>query len=136
MPVETLPLLPGYWRQSAGAAYVRPCPVKGNTSCAGGANASELCTTGHRGPFCSLCEDGYYGGRGVGCQRCDVELASLTIGAVIGGACGAILLCMLILLRVRRTSAARVIGRELMSALEGTDDDGSGGLTGIGARKG
>ena len=69
--LERMPLQPGYWRQSESARFVRSCVFPGNASCVGGDNVSAQCAEGYRGPLCNLCDDDYYGGRGVACQRCE-----------------------------------------------------------------
>jgi hypothetical protein len=49
--LDRLPLLPGYWRQSASSRIVRPCNDKQN--CAGGDEPGDAsCHAGHAGPLC------------------------------------------------------------------------------------
>eukprot|EP00966_Prymnesium_polylepis_P009642 222499-Prymnesium_polylepis.1 len=49
--LDRLPLLPGFWRQSATSMTVRACDDE--NSCAGGEEAGDAsCAGGHRGPLC------------------------------------------------------------------------------------
>jgi hypothetical protein len=55
--LETLRVLPGYWRTNNHSSDVRPCPVA--EACVGWDVSATYCREGHNGPYCSLCEDGY-----------------------------------------------------------------------------
>ena len=102
--LEGLPLLAGFWRMSEKASIVRACALSGNTSCVGGRNASVQCAAGYRGPLCSLCEDGYVGGRGATCEMCEGD-AVVTIATAVGGFLLAILIVALLVARMRRRMA-------------------------------
>lgn len=76
--VETLPLLPNYWRHSARSMDVRRCnPLHASsnmTTCVPPASSTRrqlsegpplagddvYCTAGHTGPLCSVCDQEYY----------------------------------------------------------------------------
>ena len=92
--LRALPLLPGYWRQRSEARVVRQCASNG--ACAGGANVREQCSTGHTGPLCDVCEDGYHGGRGSACKLCEGSML-LGIAGPICAVLGAVLLVFCIL---------------------------------------
>jgi hypothetical protein len=57
MTLETLRVLPGYWRTGNNSSDVRPCPVA--EACVGWNVSATYCRGGHAGPYCNLCEDGY-----------------------------------------------------------------------------
>ena len=57
MALETLRVLPGYWRTNNRSSDVRPCPVA--EACVGWNVSASYCREGHTGPYCNLCEDGY-----------------------------------------------------------------------------
>lgn len=64
-----LPVSPGFWRATAYTTNARPCfPAE---RCVGGVahEAGALCTEGHHGPLCSVCDEGY-GKVGGLCQQC------------------------------------------------------------------
>lgn len=103
--LENLTLLPGFWRQSEKSFMVRACELSGNASCVGGTNASRQCALGYRGPLCSLCDAGYYGGRGEACKPCEGD-AALTVAGVVGGVLIVVLLGSLLVARLRRHVAA------------------------------
>ncbi len=94
--LETLPLLPGYWRVSSWSLNVATCP--GDQACLGGAALSarcactgggypcprpeenavcarelDVCGYGYVGPLCSVCDNGFYRqSKGV-CAACEQE---------------------------------------------------------------
>ncbi|GMI23025.1 hypothetical protein TeGR_g4447 [Tetraparma gracilis] len=66
--LETLRVLPGYWRTNNHSSDVRPCPVA--EACVGWDVSATYCREGHNGPYCSLCEDGYAPDALQLCQEC------------------------------------------------------------------
>jgi len=55
-------LLPGFYRHSPLEQSARRCPeyISGSKTCIGGGLAGDAnCHPAHRGPFCSLCKDGF-----------------------------------------------------------------------------
>ena len=69
--LDTIPVLPGYWRQNPRAQYVRMCDLE--EACLGGEIAGDTsCADGHSGPVCDLCVQDplHFGGRGAPCQLC------------------------------------------------------------------
>jgi len=69
--LDTIPVMPGHWRQNLRALYVRMCDLK--EACLGGGLAGDAsCADGHTGPLCDLCvkDPLHFGGRGEPCQSC------------------------------------------------------------------
>jgi hypothetical protein len=68
-------IAPGHWRVSNSSLDIRPC-LDNPKACEGGAFAGELgiryCKLHHRGPYCSLCVEGYYLD-GKTCKSCNDE---------------------------------------------------------------
>ena len=68
VPLEALPLLPGYYRLSDDASDVRRCPdaaanctyanqcLETTSGCAGGSDIATVCRSSLRGIFCTQCE--------------------------------------------------------------------------------
>jgi hypothetical protein len=81
LTIETLLLLPGYWRQSSRTEDVRECLV--TEACVGGEVASQYCLEGHRGPYCNVCEDGFSKDVFKLCQRCNSSNRNI-VGTVLG----------------------------------------------------
>ena len=95
--VETLMIVPTYWRSSSWTPTVRSCPR--GASCAGGTNLSsrcacagagypcprpmnlsycarelDVCREGHTGPYCDVCLDKYYHD-GEACTWCAFDVS-------------------------------------------------------------
>ena len=87
--LETLPLLPDFWRSHNRSRRVRKCFTPG--SCVGGSNTSALCRVGHSGPFCEVCRDGFYRDSGQ-CVAC----TSTPFNALIAGGVLATMLVLII----------------------------------------
>jgi len=69
--LDTIPVMPGHWRQNPRALYVRMCDLE--EACLGGGLAGDAsCADGHTGPLCDLCvkDPLHFGGRGEPCQSC------------------------------------------------------------------
>ena len=68
--LTTLVVKPGHWRAHQTSDDIRKCPV--SEYCLGGNDTDVLaqCGVGHVGPYCSLCEDGWYLGLDTGCAEC------------------------------------------------------------------
>ena len=80
--LESLPLVPGYWRQSRTAIQIRPCFTA--AACHGGPNVS--CAMGQTGPYCAVCADGYFGGGdGVLCEPCEGFVFLTVLPSIIIG---------------------------------------------------
>ena len=67
----------GYWRQSDNSAIILECPV--SNACLGGDKIINQCATGHIGPLCDVCEDGYYRDSQGLCLQCTERIKSLSI---------------------------------------------------------
>jgi len=69
--LDTIPVMPGHWRQNPRALYVRKCDLE--EACLGAELAGDVsCADGHTGPLCDLCvkDPLHFGGRGSPCQSC------------------------------------------------------------------
>lgn len=54
---NTIDVNSGYWRVSETLPDVLQCPIA--SSCLGGADPNNQCSTGHTGPYCDVCMSGY-----------------------------------------------------------------------------
>ena len=75
--VETLPVMEGYWRAATTTDVLHPCYTRAfcpNSNAS--ANASATCAEGHTGPFCEICESGYYRSTIGGCVICQGSLST------------------------------------------------------------
>jgi len=64
----------GYWRVDGESDTILECPVP--AACVGASSSSygdNLCRTGHEGPYCSVCEDGYFMEYNGLCKECTGE---------------------------------------------------------------
>jgi len=69
----------GYWRWADNAVTILPCPLAGG--CMGGnVTGQALCSSGHGGPLCGICKDGYYKGSD-SCLSCTG--ATYSVGTVV-----------------------------------------------------
>ncbi|GMI00735.1 hypothetical protein TrVE_jg11097 [Triparma verrucosa] len=57
MTIETLDILPGFWRTSNGSTEVLSC--LNEEHCKGGNNTADLCSEGYTGPLCAVCASGF-----------------------------------------------------------------------------
>jgi len=90
--LETLPLSAGYWRQSSTAEDIRPCFT--SAACLGGSNVAQQCAPSQTGPYCAVCNTGYFGGGdGKLCEPC-TGIAVLTFLPVI--VMGAVVMALLV----------------------------------------
>ena len=112
MTLRALPVMPGYWRQRGEARIVRQCTSEG--ACRGGSNVSLQCARGHMGPLCDVCEGGYHGGRGSGCELCEGSML-LGIAGPICAVLGTVLLAFCIL---RFKPAALATVRDVVDSAE------------------
>ena len=85
-----------FWRNSNHSTDIRQCPTE--SACVGGDNTSEYCATGHKGPYCGVCSDGYsMAGSSVAtmtCELCDGDTSG-TIALMVGGPCVLLLAALL-----------------------------------------
>jgi len=89
MTLETLRVLPGFWRSGDSSKDVRACTV--TEACIGGnATTDGYCRDGHEGPYCNLCEGGWAKDALGLCLECTpskgdvvVTLLLMVVGAVV-----------------------------------------------------
>ncbi len=80
--LESLPVLPGYYRRTLNSTAPRKCVGFGD-ACLGGTDISVQCSDGHEGPFCNACSRGYHGGGTKACEPCDgLALSSYALAVV------------------------------------------------------
>ena len=107
--LETLPVMPSYFRQNPKAQVVRKCiNIDAETACLGGNNTNESakCAQGHTGPYCAVCDAGYHGGgEGKPCVLCEGNPTG-TILIQLSGAAVVLLLIVAFLLRFGRKAIA------------------------------
>ena len=78
--VETMAVLPTYWRASNSSNAILKCANQ--AACTPPTNSTSLCATGHGGPFCELCEDNYALSAGA-CLSCESGGAASIAPAVL-----------------------------------------------------
>lgn len=61
----------GYWRVNQESDSILICPIK--QACEGGNNTEKQCRTGHKGAYCTVCEDGYSKSSNGLCHSCSDE---------------------------------------------------------------
>ncbi|CAN0056334.1 unnamed protein product, partial [Scytosiphon promiscuus] len=66
--VETLEILPGFYRSSETSLDIRECFHE--QACAGGEIVGEYCSEGYSGPYCAVCTAGYSPGYAHTCKSC------------------------------------------------------------------
>jgi hypothetical protein len=87
---DVIDVRPGYWRLGSEYDAVKLCLAK--DACHGGDDPETQCREGHKGPYCSVCQDGYYKHGGY-CLKCSSSGARL-IMALVPTLC--FLLCLLL----------------------------------------
>jgi len=99
--LESLHLRRGYWRYRVDTEDFRQCP--GNGTCIGGRGANDdLCAEHHTGPFCELCDDGYFIGFSGRCEACGVGNTAgvgylfLLFAAFAGAVLGSVILAVIV----------------------------------------
>ena len=82
--LQSVPLMPGFWRQGPDAVIVTQCDNEG--ACTGGNDTSLQCRANHKqgSPYCSVCEDGFYTSLNTFCEPCTGEVFSQTIAISAG----------------------------------------------------
>ena len=128
--VESIRLLPGYWRSTNATLDVKPCKDNAGGSfelaatdsvCEGGASTdvfgSSVCRTGNSGPFCAVCSEGFVsqGGQCVLCSEIEVmplaQVILIFLGLVTG--CAVVLVIAWQFRRSRQASRWRRMLRAL-----------------------
>ena len=79
--IRTLPLVEGYWRARDTTHVLHMCYTLGSCPQANG----SACAVGHSGPFCEVCESGFYRSAFGGCMACEgsQELAMAAPTAIL-----------------------------------------------------
>ncbi|GMH83903.1 hypothetical protein TL16_g09752 [Triparma laevis f. inornata] len=93
MTTKTLELMAGYWRVSINSTEVQKCDLDG--VCLGGltdpgGDDTVTCSEGHRGPFCSVCQNNFAMSGGV-CVKCEGSATNTVVMGVLvilGGIAG------------------------------------------------
>jgi predicted outer membrane repeat protein len=75
----------GYWRLSQTSTEILQCPLP--SSCLGGANTSSTsqCESGHQGPLCDVCDQGYTMNSAGSCVKCTTSgrLTTLILAPIL-----------------------------------------------------
>lgn len=73
--IENMKVDDGYWRVDGESDTILQCPV--SAACEGSSSNSSygdnLCRTGHEGPYCSVCKDGYFKEYNGLCEECSAS---------------------------------------------------------------
>ena len=77
--VESIDVLPGFWRVSNRSLIVRKCT---SDFCVGGQDYNTSCRENHVGPYCKVCADDHMLTLD-GCELCEEEGRSTTIAALV-----------------------------------------------------
>ena len=78
--VESIDVLPGFWRVSNRSLIVRKC--SDSDFCVGGQDYHTSCRENHVGPYCKVCADDHMMTLD-GCELCEEEGRSTTIAALV-----------------------------------------------------
>ena len=101
MTLETLNILPGFWRTSPNSTEVLACLNADH--CQGGNKTTDFCSDGNSGPLCAVCASGY-AATGSGELLVCTECTGQSIFAVVGGlALVFVLLALLLFVVFKRT---------------------------------
>ncbi|HIB76090.1 MAG TPA: hypothetical protein EYO58_00450, partial [Flavobacteriales bacterium] len=100
--IENMEVDGGYWRVDGESDTIHQCPVP--KACEGASSNSSssssygdnLCRVGHEGPYCSVCEDGYFKEYNGLCKEC--SSSSLTNSYILVGVFGVLGIVLTILL--------------------------------------
>ena len=66
--VQTIKLKGGYWRTNWRSREIKKCPR--SALCKGGPSAGSYCVKNHHGPYCMICDEGFFQAGGK-CMSCD-----------------------------------------------------------------
>ena len=83
MNIESLRVMPGYWRTNLLSDDVRKCPVE--IACIGwnSTKSNGYCRIGHSGPLCNLCDEGFAPDAFGLCMECSKKLADVAVSATV-----------------------------------------------------
>jgi hypothetical protein len=133
MTLESLHLKPDFYRMFNGseATWIMPCLTPG--ACLGGPNmttSGSPCLPGQIGPFCQVCDDGFFGGKeGSLCRACSGDIGLAFVPAILLF----LALALMIVYFVRggkSLETAAALGEELAES-GAADGDVSGAMQGM-----
>ena len=115
--LSSLEVMPGWWRptehtyKDTKADGLRECPY-GKAACSGGTrygeNGNSYCTTGHRGPLCSICERDYtYDSGKNACVHCSGASFGITFSPAMAIFLALLGVALLVILRTLYLKAKR-----------------------------
>ncbi|CAM9863984.1 unnamed protein product [Ascophyllum nodosum] len=81
MTLETLDLMPGFFRTSNKSREVLECYRE--EACVGGSTAGRYCAEGYAGPYCAACDEGYGSGFQYSCSSCQGSHKWAGIGGAV-----------------------------------------------------
>jgi len=82
MTLETLRVLPGFWRSGDSSEDVRACSVA--EACIGGNETTDgYCRDGHEGPYCNLCDGGWAKDALGLCLECTLSKSDVVVTLVL-----------------------------------------------------
>ncbi|CAM9484360.1 unnamed protein product [Ascophyllum nodosum] len=81
MTLETLDLMPGFFRTSKQSKEVLECHRK--DACLGGPTVALYCAEGYTGPYCASCDEGYGSGFQYTCHSCQESDKRAAIGGAV-----------------------------------------------------
>ena len=122
--IENMEVDGGYWRVDGESDIILQCPVP--AACKGSSlNSSSygdnLCRAGHEGPYCSVCEDGYFKEYNGLCEECSASSLSrsyVIIGLFVTLFIGMLYTTIRYLCFVARKNHKEEDGRIILSALD------------------
>ncbi|CAM9448508.1 unnamed protein product, partial [Hapterophycus canaliculatus] len=80
--LETLEILPGFYRPSENSTDIRECFYAG--ACQGGQTPENYCAQGYGGPYCAVCVAGYSPGYSYTCKSCLGDNRRRALGVTAG----------------------------------------------------
>ncbi|CAN0034835.1 unnamed protein product, partial [Scytosiphon promiscuus] len=89
--IATLSIDPGHWRATASSNDILACYHA--DACLGGVTGrAGYCSEGYKGPYCSVCSDGYTQELNFACRKCSGSTSGIVIVAVLVAAvlCGGV----------------------------------------------
>jgi hypothetical protein len=94
---NTIDVKKGYWRVSNSSDEILKCKGTTLAACKGGSNGPYTCTEGNKGPYCTLCKDGYLVTIDGTCRQCSGESSVSSLGFILAITLLS-LLCLLLLI--------------------------------------
>ena len=117
--LAALEVAPGYWRHANDSLEIRRCPEPG--ACVGGTvlnSTDSMCRTGHTGPMCAVCVEGYAKtGEGL-CAECPPERADLNIAVTALAPIGLIAVVVVMIATANADPHASVDGNQFSGIMK------------------